>query len=146
MISIICQKKFTKFFDVSINWKTISWLPYYDELIKSLFQVTKNHIFLSSLFYDEDIDFEIKVREFKKQSGKKGYNLFYNVYSYPHFERFLYKMGAKKVKSYKFEMKNDLPKSTNDLMGTYTLKLENGKRLQISGTLVMPWKIIRIDL
>jgi hypothetical protein len=31
-------------------------------------------------------------------------------------------------------------------MGTYTEKLENNKRIQISGAIVMSWKIIRIDL
>ncbi len=72
-------KKFKKEFDITINWKTISWLPYYDKCIESLFQITKKHIFLSSLFYDGDIDFEIKVREFRKESGKEDYNSFYNI-------------------------------------------------------------------
>lgn len=31
-------------------------------------------------------------------------------------------------------------------MGTYTINLENGKKLQVSGALMMPWKVIRIDL
>jgi hypothetical protein len=31
-------------------------------------------------------------------------------------------------------------------MGTYTEKLENGERLQISGAVVMFWKIIKIGL
>lgn len=51
----------------------MNWLPYYAQLFKSLFAVTKKHIFLSGLFYDGDIDFEIKVREFKKESGKDGF-------------------------------------------------------------------------
>jgi len=31
-------------------------------------------------------------------------------------------------------------------MGTYTVQLQSGERLQISGALLMPWKIVRIDL
>jgi ubiquinone/menaquinone biosynthesis C-methylase UbiE len=139
-------KKYPKSFDVSINWKTISWLPHYDECIKSLFAVTKKHIFLSSLFYDGDIDFEIKVREHKKQKAKTGFNQFYNVYSYPRFEKFLYDLGAKSVKSYNFEIDMDLPKPPIDHMGTYTMRVDGGKRIQISGPMLMLWKIIQIDL
>jgi len=138
--------KYQKTFDVCINWKTISWLPYYDQCIKSLVAVTKKHIFLSSLFYDGDIDFEIKVREFKKESGKEGFNAFYNVYSFPHFERFVYELGAENVKPYDFEIDIDIPRPPTDQMGTYTVTLKNGKRLQISGAIAMSWKIIRIDL
>lgn len=139
-------KKYPKEFDVTINWKTISWLPYYDECMKSLFAVTKKHIFLSSLFYDGDIDFEIKVREFKKEKAKNGFNQFYNIYSYPKFKKFLYELGAKSVKSYNFEIDIDIPKSTIDHMGTYTMTLDTGKRIQASGPILMLWKIIQIDL
>jgi len=58
------EQKYDKFFDLSIIWKTLSWLPYYEDAVKILFNITKKHIFLSSLFYDDDIDFEIKVRDY----------------------------------------------------------------------------------
>jgi len=140
------SKEFNKFFDITINWKTISWLPYYDDMMKKLFSVTKKHIFLSSLFYDGDIDFEIKVREYKKESTKKGHARFYNVYSYPHFKEFIYNLGAKNIEAFDFNIDIDLPKPPIDYMGTYTMDLKNGEKLQISGPVVMLWKIIRIDL
>ena len=140
------SKKYKKKFDISINWRTLSWLPYYDQMLKELFSVTKDHIFLSSLFYDGDIDFEIKVREYKKEKAKEGFNQFYNVYSYPRFEKFLYDLGAKSVKSFNFDIDIDLPKPPIDDMGTYTLKLDDGKRIQISGPIMMLWKIVQIDL
>jgi len=111
-----------------------------------LFSLTKKHIFLSSLFYDGDIDFEIKVREFKKEAGKENFNSYYNVYSYPHFEKFVYSLGAKKIESFNFEIEKDIPKPSKDIMGTYTERLESGKRLQISGAVIMSWKIIHIEL
>jgi len=40
------------------------------------------------LFYEGDIDFEIKIREFKKESGKKKFNAYYNVYSLPQLRNF----------------------------------------------------------
>ena len=45
-----------------------------------------------------------------------------------------------------FNIGIDIIKSDRDYMGTYTEKLENGKRLQISGAVVMFWKIIKIEL
>lgn len=138
--------KYPKEFDISISHGTISWLPYYEEMLKTLVAVTKKHIFLSSLFYDGDIDFEIKVREFKKEAGKDDYNAFYNVYSFPRFKKFVYGLGVKNIEAYNFEIDIDIPKPLLDQMGTYTVKLASGKRLQISGAVVMLWKIIRIDL
>ncbi len=135
-----------KEFDISIIWKTISWLPYYEQIIEKMMTLTKNHIFISSLFYDGDIDFEIKVREFKKESGKNQFNNDYNVYSLPRFKKFIYDAGAKNIEVYDFDMNKDIPKPPIDEMGTYTEKLENNKRIQISGAIVMSWKIIRIDL
>ncbi len=139
-------KKFPKFFDVAVCWKTISWLPYYDEIIKNLFSMTKKEIFLSSLFYDGDIDFEIKVREYKKESGKDNFNHYYNVYSLPHFQEFVYDLGAKNVQVYDFDIDIDLENQDSDFIRTHTIKTENGKRLQVSGTILMNWKIIKITL
>ena len=140
------KKKYKKKFDVTVNWKTISWLPYYDQMLKDLISMTKNHIFLSSLFYDGDIDFEIKVREFKKNESKKKFNAYYNVYSLPQFKKFVKGLGVKNIQVYNFDIGIDVEKPPMDFMGTYTEKLENGKRMQISGAVVMSWKIIRIDI
>lgn len=138
--------KYPKQFDISINWKTISWLPYYDRMLETLVAVTKRHVFLSSLFYDGDIDFEIKVRELKKETGKDGSNWYYNVYSFPRFKEFVYGLGVRDIQAHDFEIAVDIPRPPLDQMGTYTVRLEDGKRLQISGAVVMSWKVIRIDL
>lgn len=139
-------KKFPKSFDITINWKTLSWLPHYDDCMKALFAVTKKHIFVSSLFYDGLIDFEIKVKEYATEKRKEDFNLFYNIYSYPIFEKFLYDLGAKSVKSFDFNLEIDLPKPDIDNMGTYTIKKDDGGRIQLSGPIMMLWKIIQIDL
>ena len=138
--------KYSKTFDISISWRTLSWLPYYEQMLRDLFAVTKHHIFISSLFYDGDIDFITQVREFKKETGKEHFNDYYNVYSLPQFRKFVYALGAKNIEIYDFEISKDLPKPPIDQLGAYTLRLEDGKRLQISGAILLPWKIIRIDL
>ena len=53
---------------------------------------------------------------------------------------------AKNIEVYDFEIPFDIPKPPIDQMGTYTEKLVDGRRLQISGSMIMPWKTIRIDL
>lgn len=138
--------KYKKSFDISVCWRTLSWLPYYDQMIRELFAVTKDHVFLSSLFYDGDIDFITQVREFKTEIGKEHFNDYYNVYSLPQFKKYAYELGAKNVEVYDFDINIDLPKPSIDKMISYTEKLENGKRLQISGAVILYWKIIRIDL
>ena len=140
------SKKYKKKFDISINWKTLSWLPNYEDFIKVLFKVTKDHIFLSSLFYDEDIDFEIKVKPNQFESSNEGHFFYYNVYSLPKFMQYVYDLGAKNVTVYDFEIQKKLPKPPKNITGTYTLTLDNGKKIQLSGVILMNWKIIQIDL
>jgi ubiquinone/menaquinone biosynthesis C-methylase UbiE len=134
---------YPKRFDLSINWKTLSWLPSYEDALKALFAVTKKHVFVSSLFYEGDIDFEIKVRQHKKE--QEGFH-YYNIYSLPRFIRFAKEHGAKHVEVTDFQMPIDLPRGDIDHMGTYTLPLADGSRLQMSGAVPMLWKLIRIDL
>lgn len=138
--------KYPKKFDISISWRTLSWLPYYKEMLKDLFSLTKNHIFISSLFYDGDIDFITQVREYKKETGKENFNDYYNVYSLPQFKKYAFELGAKNIEVYNFEIEKDIEKPPIDQLGGYTVKLENNERLQISGAILLPWKIIRIDL
>ena len=68
------------------------------------------------------------------------------MYSFTHFKEFAYSLGAKDVKSYNFQINKDIPKPPIDQFSSYTLKLENGDRLQLSGTIILPWKVIQIDL
>jgi len=114
--------------------------------MRALMASGKKHVFLSSLFYEGDIDFEIKVREYQKEGGAEGFNAYYNIYGLPKFKQFVTALGATHVEVRDFEIGIDLPRGTMDRMGTYTLRLADGKRLQMSGAVPMLWKIIRIDL
>ena len=136
-----------KSFDLSVCKQTLSWLPSYEKSVEELMSVTRRAIFISSLFYDGRIDFETRVREYTTDAGRDGYNAFYNVYSFPVFREFCLQRGAKDVVGFNFNIDIDLPRPANpDRMGTYTVQLQSGERLQISGALLMPWKIVRIDL
>lgn len=139
-------KRFEKKFDVTICWKTLSWLPGYEKALRCLMRTAKKHLFVSALFYEGDIDYEIKVREYAKDRGKKGRDAYYNIYSLPRFERFALQNGAKRVRSHDFKIGIDLPRGDIDHMATYTVPLRNGERMQMSGALPMPWKIVHIEL
>jgi len=136
-----------KAFDLAVCKQTLSWLPDYQAAMRELISVTREAIFASSLFYDGRIDFTTRVREYVTEAGKSDFNAFYNVYSFPVFREFCIAAGAKDVVGFDFQIGIDLPRPTNiDRMGTYTQRLESGDRLQFSGALLMPWKIVRIDL
>lgn len=138
--------RFPRKFDIAVSRAVISWLPYYEDFMRALVKVTKKHIFLCSLFYEGDIDFITKVREFQKEAGKSGFSEYRNVYSLPRFEKFVRALGAKKITVTHFNIGIDIPKGDRDILGTYTVRLANGTRLQISGAVLMNWKWVRIDL
>ena len=141
------KNKYQKYFDISIAWKAISWMPKYDNFVKALMSMTKKHVFLNSPFYDGDIDFITKVYEYTNENLTKSDRfLYYNVYSLPRFKRFVKEFGAKNIEVFDFEIPFDIPRPSKDRMGTYTEKLSNGKRLQRSGAVIMSWKTVRIDL
>jgi ubiquinone/menaquinone biosynthesis C-methylase UbiE len=136
-----------KSFDISVCKQTISWLPRYEQAVRELMAVAREAVFITSLFYDGRIDFETRIREYTTDSGREDFHSYYNVYSFPVFRDFCLRHGAKEVSGFDFQIGIDLPRPENpDRMGTYTEKLESGERLQISGALLMPWKIVRIDL
>jgi ubiquinone/menaquinone biosynthesis C-methylase UbiE len=134
-------------FDLTVCKQTLSWLPDYKEAVREMMAVTKRSIFASSLFYDGRIDYNIRVREYVTEAGRDDYSSFYNIYSLPVFREFCLAHGAKEVAAFDFDIEIDLPAPDDlDRMGTHTLRLESGKRVQVSGALLMPWKIVRIDL
>lgn len=135
-----------KAFDTTICWKTLTWLPSYEHALRAMLAATRKHIFVSSLFYEGNIDYEIRVREYEKERGAAGEKTYHNIYSLPRFKRFAKSLGAKRVSVYDFSIGIDLPRGPVDHMGTYTLTLKNNTRLQMSGALPMPWKIIHIEL
>lgn len=138
--------KYPKAFDISVCWKTLSWIPAYEDAMRALVGATKSHIFVNSLFYEGEIDYEIKVREYMKEAGAQDFNAYFNIYSLPRFKRFVQSLGAKKINEYDFDIGIDLPRGNIDHVGTYTIKLEGGKRMQMSGAVPMPWKILHIQL
>lgn len=130
-------------FEGIISYQTLSWLPEYESAINSILKLNPNWISLSSLFYDGLVDCKIEIQEFNNSQEKESYKTsFYNIYSLPRIKNFLAERGYKIFKYIPFDIDIDLPKPEHSQMQTYTQKLMDGRRLQMSGPLLMSWFFI----
>lgn len=137
--------KFTKFFDISISYKTLSWLPDYQQVLKQLVKVTKRKIYITSLFYDGDIDFMTKIYQDAKVNRTNFTYL--NTYSLPKFKLYCKTLGVKKIKVSDLHLNLDLSKPINqNQLKTYTQLLKTDERLEITGTNILNWKLIELSL
>jgi ubiquinone/menaquinone biosynthesis C-methylase UbiE len=128
-------------FDGVVFLQTLSWLPEFEGPIRAIARLSPKWIALTSLFYDGQVSCTNEVTEYD-DGLKPTRTSFYNVYSLPVVRRFLESNGYHDVVSTPFEMDVDLPKPNQRLMSTYTEKLEDGHRLQLSGPLLMPWYFV----
>lgn len=130
-------------FDGILCMQTLSWLPDYDKALDAMVSLSPNWIALTSLFYDGPIEAKTVITEFDlAQKGDVKRALFYNTYSLPMVRQSLLDHGYKQFKYIRFEIPIDLPQSTDGRMQTYTEKTIDGRRLQISGPLLMNWYFI----
>lgn len=133
-----------KSFDVIVSKAVVSWMPHYAETMRIFLSVARRSMFISSLFYEGKIDYEIKVNQHIRGDAERAY---YNIYSFPIFREFCLENGAREVICHDFDIEIDLPnRGLPDRMGTFTLRLDTGRRLQVSGALLLPWKIIEIHI
>lgn len=136
--------KYTKRFDITINYKTLSWLPYYDECVKQLIKVTKNKIYITSLFNDNLNETLAKI--YKNSYNSQNYT-YLNTYSFEKFRDFCIKNGAKEVLCNSMHLDFDLKKSNDkNEISTYTELLATGERVEITCNTLLNWKLIEIIL
>lgn len=131
--------KFKDLFDGVVSFQTLSWLPDYKKALKSICEINPKWIIMSALFYEGKINYYIQLED---EEEKGGGEQFYNIYSIPLVRDYLKELGYKKFDYRRFDISIDLAKPSGFEMGTYTEKTEDGRRLQISGALLMPWYFI----
>jgi hypothetical protein len=122
-------------FDGVLSIHTLSWLPNPYKALEKMCSLGVKWIAASSLFYDGPVSCQIMVEEPERDQ-------YYNVYSLPLIERFLYSLGYTNFQYTPFEIDQDLPRPRHKGMGTYTEKTIDNRRLQVSGPLLMPWYFI----
>ncbi|MFC2087677.1 class I SAM-dependent methyltransferase [Bacteroidota bacterium] len=136
------QSKYVNKFEGIISFQTLFWLPEFQTPLKRFVQLNPDWIALTSLFYNGKVNCKIEVEQFMKGLDKSPVKSFYNVYSLDLIQSFFQKFGYTGFHYIPFEIDIDLKKPENKLMGTYTEKLSNGKRIQISGPVLMNWYFV----
>ena len=136
-------EKYADKFEGIISIQTLSWLPEYEIALSELIKLNPDWISLTSLFYEGLIDAKIEIHSYNNPQDKNSFRtISYNTYSLPRIENFFFERGYKIFKYCPFEIDIDLPKPDDLYMQTYTKKLIDGKRLQLSGPILMNWYFI----
>ena len=131
--------------DGIISLQVLSTLPGYMEISRQICKLEPKWIAFSILGFEGLIDYNIKLLDYTKSKDGEYSEVFYNIYSLPRMKEFFSDMGYSKFDYIEFEMDIDLPQTNKMGRGTYTVKTEKGKRIQISGGMMMPWYFVFVS-
>ena len=137
------KKNLKNKFQLITSFQTLSWLNDYKKASLEMIKLNSDYIFISSLFWEGLIDFNIKLNVLKNGNSdrKKLYSKYYNIYSLNNFLSYYEKNNYKTILCKKFLIKKNLKNNSDYNMGTYTVKNKQ-KNIQISGPLIMNWYFI----
>jgi SAM-dependent methyltransferase len=130
-------------FDLVLSIQTLLTLPTYEEALEQLLAVTRGWLFVTGLFTDFRVDARVEVTDHTWPANVQGPH-FYNVYSLERFRELCEAGGCREFVTRDFEIDIDLPEPEARGMGTYTRTLADGRRLQFSGPLLQPWKLVGV--
>nr|MBI1232826.1 methyltransferase domain-containing protein [Cytophagales bacterium] len=131
-------------FDGIVSLQTLSWLPNFEEPLDAMISLAPQWIAVSSLFYDGPVEAKtlITQHDIDNLGNKKAFVQHYNTYSLPMVKDYFHDNGYPIFNILRFEIAIDLPMSPAAKMQTYTEKTMDGRRLQISGPVLMSWYFI----
>jgi ubiquinone/menaquinone biosynthesis C-methylase UbiE len=132
-------------FDLVICWQTLSWIENPQAALCELVRICKTggHIFASSLFnMSHDVDIYSKVEDHTRPSSALGLRYVYNTYSVASIKKWVGHLVSD-VHVHEFDISIDLSPAGSGL-GTYTVRLESGKRLQLSAGMLLNWGILEL--
>ena len=136
-------------FDLVFCFQTFLSVPAYEPLLESLLAMVKpgGWACISSLFTESLVDARIELRQYHDRTCTNFDGpAFYNVYCLDRFTAECRKHGAVEVRAAPFTIDQDLPQPSHGQMGTYTERLADGRRIQLSGPLLMPWQFVLVRL
>lgn len=131
-------------FDLVLSIQTLSFLPEYERALEELLAIARGWLVVSSLFTEFDVDARTTVMDHTAPSGSRGPH-HYNVLALAPFRAFCEERGCRAFHAEDFEIDVDLPQRGTGL-GTYTRRMADGHRLQFSGPLPMPWKVVVVQM
>ena len=134
-------------FDYTFCWMTLSCIDQPELALSELIRITKKggKIYLSSLFNtDNECDIYSKVYDNTRKSSKSGEYFFYNTYSEYSVKQWI-SNTVSKFNIHKFLPTIDIEYNGRGV-GTNTVKLFDGSRIQISGGMLLNWGILEIEV
>ena len=132
-------------FDLVICWQTLSWLDEAERALRELIRICKpgGRIYASSLFnMRHDVDVYASVRDHTRASAAHGLQYTYNTYAVSSVRRWVDGLVAD-FDVHEFSIPVDLGYKGKGL-GTYTVTLQGGGRLQISAGMLLNWGILEL--
>jgi hypothetical protein len=132
-------------FDVCFSIMTLSWIEDYEAAVQQMLAVTREWLFILNLFSETDVDAFVQVTG-RRAGPHSGFKAHYNVYSLPRFREFCRTLGAREIVAEPFEIDIDLPRPDHRGMGSWTERTADGRRLQLSGPLLMPWWFVAVRI
>lgn len=132
-------------YDMVICWQTLSWLDRPEVALRELVRICKpgGLVWASSLFnLYHDVDVYSKVIDHTRPSSGLGMSYDYNTYSLRTVREWLSGLVTD-FKIHEFNIQTDLGHNERGI-GTYTVKLETGERLQISAGMLLNWGILEV--
>ena len=132
-------------YDLVICWQTLSWLDRPEAALRELIRICKpgGSVWASSLFnLHHDVDVYSKVIDHTRPSSRLSMSYDYNTYSLHTLHEWLSGLVTD-FKIHEFNIQTDLTYKQRGI-GTYTVKLETGERLQISAGMLLNWGILEV--
>lgn len=130
-------------YDGVISLQSLSWLEDWKIPMENVCRLEPEWIAMSSLFYEGKINYQIKLTDYEIPTEKRPYQeTYYNIYSIPIVKEYLEDRGYTDFRYEAFDIDVDLEKPNHTDAQTYTIRTADGKRLQISGAMLMPWYFI----
>lgn len=125
--------------DGVIALQTISWLPDEVGFVKAAAQLNADWIALTGLMIEGSHSFRTMISN--HDDPAHGDNA-YNTFALSYVQALLTDAGYGAVVSQPFEIGIDLAKPADGGLGTYTETTADGRRLQVSGALMMNWRFL----
>jgi len=122
--------------DGVIALQTISWLPDEVGFIKAATSIDPEWIAITGLMMPGSRSFRCLVNNDNDPDGNVNY---YNTFSIPYLQQLFEDHGYSDFRCEPFNIGIDLERPMDVGSGTYTEKTEDGRRLQISGAILMNW-------
>lgn len=115
----------------------------YKKAIKCIAKLNPDWIGISSLCYEGNVEYKIEVSDYTRGDEKNEcLQCNYNIDSLPRLKDYFSELGYSRFEYKKFDIDIDIERPVTDGIGTYTRRMEDGSRIQISAGLMLPWYFI----